>query len=191
MEFKLEDTTKDFRKRFLVAFTKELVKIQGGSFPELKQIIKTEKSSETPWETKEIIRKEIKKLILPQIKQKPKILKMPRPKIPDKMKYLTKKENYIDLGKLNEFIKDKSIQAIECNGADEEIVIKKESGEEKTAIKLNNEEIKLILEEFSKESKTPIKKGIFHTATENLEITAIISDISGTKFIITKREVLG
>jgi len=55
-----------------------------------------------------------------------------------------------------------------------------------TKIALNQNEIQQIIQNFSEAAKIPVISGLFKAAANNLLITAVTSDIAGSRFIITK-----
>lgn len=92
----------------------------------------------------------------------------------------------IDLGKLNFLASDPRVAVIECQGSEKPVLVRIAGQTQTTKISLNKEEIKKIVEKFSEESKIPIIPGLFKAAVGNLIITAVISDLIGSRFIITK-----
>ncbi len=126
-------------------------------------------------------------LIKPQYKQI-RVLRIPEPKLPQRLQYLrpTPTNRQIDLNKLNPLIKDPIVKSIECNGPDENIIVKGTMGIKKTKIILSKEEINQIIEKFSESTKIPIQEGVFKVVFGKLILTAIISEVIGSKFIIRK-----
>lgn len=95
--------------------------------------------------------------------------------------------NYeIDLGKLNPFVKDSAVTAIECTGPEKNINVKLGNRIMPTGIKLSEEEINEVIQKFSRASKIPLEEGVFRVAVGGLIMNAIISDVIDTKFIIEK-----
>ncbi|MEK6875069.1 MAG: hypothetical protein AABX30_00090 [Nanoarchaeota archaeon] len=92
----------------------------------------------------------------------------------------------IDLGKLNQIIKDASVSVIECNGPEKNLTVKQGSKAKTTSIQLTSEEISQIIEIFAQEAKIPIEEGVFKVAVGNLTLTAIISEAVSPKFTIEK-----
>ena len=92
----------------------------------------------------------------------------------------------IDLDKLNSLIHDPRISIIECPGPDKVVLAKIGSQVTATKMSLSQNEIQNIIEQFSKEAKIPIIPGLFKAAAGNLVITAVISDLVGSRFIISK-----
>lgn len=92
----------------------------------------------------------------------------------------------VDIGKLNPLIRDPLVKTIESNGPDQKLVVSGIMGRKNTNIILSKEEIDEIIEGFSRETKIPADEGIFKAAIGGLIISAIVSDIVGSKFIIKK-----
>jgi hypothetical protein len=91
----------------------------------------------------------------------------------------------LDLGKLNQFVNDSSVKAIVCNGANQNLLIKKETVIE-TNVQLSNDEILDILKKFSAAAGAPMTP-IMKARYSNLIINAFISDTLGSKFILLKQ----
>lgn len=115
-------------------------------------------------------------------------LVMPETKFPLHIQYIkpVPMNKEIDLGKLNPLVNDKFVKVIECYGSNENIMVKGAMGTKKTAVVLTDDEIKSIVNKFSEETKIPAQEGIFKVAAGRLLFSAIISDIVGSKFIISK-----
>ena len=92
----------------------------------------------------------------------------------------------IDFKKITPFIKDPAVSSVECKRAEEKISIKKLGQTIDTDIKLNEREINSIIKAFSEKTRIPIIEGILKTRSNNLEIFAVISKFSTSRFIITK-----
>jgi hypothetical protein len=115
-------------------------------------------------------------------------LRIPEPKLPQNLSYLkpTPVELEIDLGNLNPFLKDPAIDIVECHGADQEIIVKGKMGTKPTELKLSEDEIGKIISTFSQESKIPTSEGIYKVAVGKFTLSAIISPVLGSKFIISR-----
>ncbi len=202
-EFSLEN-----KKYFLLKFTKELIKASSKeSFFELKTILnknqeekqeKIEKPLTNLQTTKNrhikvnpfpIIEK-VKKIEKPPklIKKPIKRLVIPEYKLPPTFQYLrpvfTKTD--IDLGKLNPLIKDPMIREIQCNGPGKNIIVRGSMGEKNSNIILTKEEIDFILDTFSKKARIPVHEGVTKIIVGNLVLSAVISKVIESKFIIKK-----
>jgi hypothetical protein len=88
--------------------------------------------------------------------------------------------------KINPFLKDKSVQMIECSGPGKNILVKRYNKINLTKTILTQEEIKEIINRFATEARIPVINGILKAAVNNLIISAIISEFVGSRFIINK-----
>ncbi|MFQ5531096.1 MAG: hypothetical protein ACE5ES_00610 [Candidatus Nanoarchaeia archaeon] len=115
-------------------------------------------------------------------------LRIPEPRLPSRLQYLRPipKDRPIDLGKLNPLIKDPKVKSIECHGADENIIIRGRQGTKRTKIILDKLEIDQVLDKFSEGAKIPLSEGITKIVFGRLILTAIVSEVVGSKFIIRK-----
>ena len=98
----------------------------------------------------------------------------------------TPTEIQIDLGKLNALAVNPEVLVIECNGPDEPLVIKSAKGSRIINTSLKKEEISSIIQRFSDATRIPVSEGVFKVAAGRFIISAIVSDILGSKFIIKK-----
>lgn len=123
-----------------------------------------------------------------RIRQRPRALRIPEPLLPPTVRHIRPVPTKIDvdIGKLNPLIKDPLVKTIESGGPNQRIVVSGTMGRKNTNIILSKEEIDEIIEGFSRETKIPAEEGIFKTAIGRLIISAIISDLTGSKFIIKK-----
>lgn len=117
-------------------------------------------------------------------------IKIPEPKLPPNFEYLrpSPTNEEIDLKKLNPFLRDNFVKTIECPGSNQNVMVTGGMGRKPTAIKLSDSEIQDILKTFSIKAKIPLEKGIFKIAFGNLILSAITSEIVGSKFVIKKME---
>ena len=92
----------------------------------------------------------------------------------------------IDLRKINSLVRDPLVKIIECNGPDEKIVVMGQMGRKNTTIILNKEEIEDVIKKFSEATKIPISEGIYKVVIGKLILSAMVSEVIGSKFIITK-----
>jgi hypothetical protein len=203
----LKETSENFRIFFLREFTRELIKnsetaeaiaLKKRLREKIKENIEKKENEERlnkiiekkaiTEELKEISIQEnipIRKKIIPKYQN----LRISYPKIPETIRDIKPfpEEMQINLNVLNPLIKDPTVLSIECNGPGKNIIVRRIRGEKRTTnIILKEEEIKGIIEIFSKEAKIPSQEGIFKAAVGKLIISAISSEITGSKFIITK-----
>lgn len=181
-------TSQDFRKQFLLAFTAELIRATNPhAFFELEKEIEDEER-----EKKKIhgIIVQEKKLLTPKniiSLRGPRILRIPEPKLPPRLSYLlpTPTNFQLDLGKLNPFINNPRLESIEVTGPDEPVMIKIPAPQT-TEVTLTKEEIDYVINTFSESSKIPISEGLYRVAVGSFILSAIISEITGSKFIIKR-----
>jgi len=197
--------SKSFKKLFLLHFTRELIlHSASGEVLQLKNLMKGQVKEEkdklilsikrTIPEKKEELTGEdldfykIFKRMKPKAYPKRKILIIPEPKLPPHLQYLkpVPRDIKIDLEKLNPLIKDPAVRVIECNGPDEHIFVRGSMGAKPTNIILSKEEIIKVIKEFSETSKIPINEGVYRVVAGRLILSAIISEVVGSKFMIKK-----
>ncbi len=199
-----------FKKGFLLTFTKELIRHSARrDIIRLQNIIESEEKGKPfsivkpeTFFTKEI--SEIKspiqiKSISAAIARKPNLrqftkpiarpsLFIPEPKFPEYLEYLKPipvSGVEIDLSKINLLIKDPAVRIIEVS-PDERVVVSGTMGTKPTDIILNKEDIDRIINKFSEVSKIPVSEGIYRVVVGNLILSAIISEVISSKFIIKK-----
>jgi len=92
----------------------------------------------------------------------------------------------INFGKIAPFIGDPTVSSLECRRSDERIMIKKLGQTISTEVKLNENEINALIKAFSEKTRIPLIEGVLRAKSGDLEIFAVISKFSTSKFIITK-----
>lgn len=92
----------------------------------------------------------------------------------------------IDLGKLNPFVQDPNVMAIETEGENQKVYVSGSFGKKPTNVALTKSEIDEVIKRFSEKSKIPTNEGLFKVAVGKLLLTATISDSVGSRFIIEK-----
>ena len=189
----MENTFSDnFKKFFLLTFAKELI-VHSAK----KDIIKLQNIIESEEKKKRIIparrmnfniepERKIKsnitivksKPITRQI-EPPSSLNIPQQALPPHLEYLkpvpVTSNISIDLGKLNPLIHDKSVSIIEIN-PDEKTKVTGTMGTKPTGIILSKEDISSVIDAFSKISKIPANEGVYKVVSDNLILSAIISN---------------
>ena len=93
----------------------------------------------------------------------------------------------IETSPLKTILEDDNINAIECQGPDKQIVLRKQGATSLSQIKLSEEEIQKQIKQWSENTNTPISNGILRANNENLTITAVISDLIGSRFILIRK----
>ena len=189
----------DFKKNFMLVFTKELI-IHSAKvdITKLENIIASKEKAIT----KKLIPKkefplqkkgEIKRIKPPVFRkqltrQLNPVLDIPPQQLPAHLAYLKPLPAPIidiDLYKLNPLIQDPAVKSIIGN-PDERVSVIVQSGTKITKIALNKEDIDRIINVFSEKSKIPVIEGIYKVVVGNLTLSAIISEVIGSRFVITK-----
>jgi hypothetical protein len=206
----MEQISNNFKKIFLLTFTKELIKhsekkdiqrlqniieqkenkkreesLQIPSIKEISQIPITEKIP-LPQKINEPVQFPKSKILPRKIRRTP--LLIPEPKLPEHLQYLrpvSAGDARIDLFKINPLINDTAVMIIEGN-PDEKVRVTGTMGTKPTGIFLTKEDIDNIINKFSGASKIPVNEGIYRVAVGNLNLSAIISKNIGSRFIIKK-----
>jgi len=206
----VETFSNDFKKIFLLNFTKELIRhSEKRDIIRLKQIIEIEEGKRekipsmisfepiAPEEITELKRKitQPPARIFPSTKtglpvrriiRQP--LMIPEAKLPAHLEYLKPipvPGVEIDLSKINPLIKDPAVRVIEGN-QDENVIVSGTMGTKPTSIILNKEDIDRIINKFSEVSKIPVTSGIYRVVVGNLILSAIISEVISSRFVIRK-----
>jgi len=118
----------------------------------------------------------------------PQMPQIPEPILPPTVQYLRPipMPVEVNLKKLTPLVRDPLVRIIECNGPGENTVVIGTMGRKRTGIILNKEEIDEVIRTFSEATKIPINEGIFRVVFGKLILSAIVSDVIGSKFIIRK-----
>jgi len=90
-------------------------------------------------------------------------------------------------GRLTNLLNDQNVQSVECPGPDKEVLVRIAGSTKMTRIKLSSEEINEIITSFSRKSKIPIMEGSLKAAIGNLIMTAVVSEMIGSRFVIQKK----
>lgn len=116
---------------------------------------------------------------------------IPEPRLPKHLEYLKPIKPPVqiqfDLGKLNPLIKDRAVKIIEVN-PEEKVRVIGSMGTKPTNIILTKEETEKIIDKFSEVSKIPRHEGVYRVVGGDLMLSAIISEVVGSRFIIKKIE---
>ncbi len=124
----------------------------------------------------------------PNPMQPPGALNIPNLPLPPTVQYIhpVPGQRQVELGKIEPLVRDPLVKTIECNGPNERVVVTGMMGRKNTNIILTKEEIDSIINAFSTVSRIPAQEGFFKVAVGRLILSAIISKIVSSKFIITK-----
>lgn len=115
-------------------------------------------------------------------------LRIPESRLPETVQHFRPipTQRSIDLGKLNPLIRDSLVKVIECNGANEKIIVTGSMGRKNTKIILNKEEVDNTINKFSEAAKIPVDEGVFKVVFGRLIFSAIVSEVVNSKFLIRK-----
>ena len=208
----LKQTSQEFRTKFLLKFTERLIensktpyiialelqakKIREEKNEQIEQRQKQLQELKKPIPTtNKIILKPLQPSQKQAIRQKYQSMQssfnqIPIPSLPSTVRNirpLAQPMPNIDFGKISPLIKDPTVNIIECSGAGKNIIVKRFNGESRqTSIILTKEEIGNIINTFSFQAKIPLEEGVFKVALGNLILSAVISDVVSSKFIISK-----
>lgn len=195
----------NFKKLFLLHFTKELIlhsasgellqlqSLMKGQIKEGKEQLIHSIKKHMPEKKGELKKEDLNfykifKNIRLKTHPRTSTLIIPEPKLPPHLQYLkpVPRNIKIDLEKLNLLIKDPAVKVIECNGPDEHVFVRGNMGVKPTNTILSKEEIDKIIKKFSEISKIPAQEGIYRVVVGRLILSAIISEVVGSKFMIKK-----
>ncbi len=106
-----------------------------------------------------------------------KVLKVPEPRLPSRLSYLTpvKTNEEIDLGKLNLLVQDPNVVSIEVEGPNKNVFVSGKMGTKKTGVILTSEDIDKVLNDFSSSTKIPVNNGLNKMAFGKLILNAVVS----------------
>lgn len=215
---KLSNSSKEFRIFFLLSFTKELIKhYKISEISKLENLIKKriipppkkredlktleeeygEMIPSILYREPRIVQRQmstIQPLIVPSLISSRPIKRMyerisdtPLPPPVQNIKPVPT-EARIDLGKLNQIIQNPEVMIIECNGPNEPLIVKGFRGMKTLNTTLAKEEISEIIKKFSETTRIPINEGVFKVAAGKFIISAIVSEVLGSRFIIKKMQ---
>lgn len=96
-----------------------------------------------------------------------------------------------DYGKIMPLLNDRSVSTIDCQGPDKAIFVVRAGERQVTKISLNVLEIKALLEKFADAAHVPLMEGVFRVSVGGLNVSAVISEMLGSKFVIKKATAYG
>ena len=88
--------------------------------------------------------------------------------------------------KIAPLLNDPSITTIECQGKGKELMIVRAGQRQKTRIVLEGSEILGILEGVAERAHIPLIEGIFRASLPEFSLSAVVSKIVGSRFVIKK-----
>lgn len=96
--------------------------------------------------------------------------------------------NQMNLGKVTQLLLDPSVISVECPGPAKNVLVNKAGKIQATPIQLTQDEIDNVIKEVSDKTRVPlVPSGLFKAAFQDLIMTAIVSELAGTRFVIQKR----
>jgi hypothetical protein len=141
----------------------------------------------------QIIQREQARILMDQKRNEPKTaplrLSVPETRLPERFSYLrpTPVEQQEEFGpKMDMLLLDPNVEAIECPGENQEVIVRGLMGEQRTEIKMNKKEIDDLINKFSELTKIPVTEGIYKVVFGNLILLAVVSEVVGSKFLIKK-----
>jgi hypothetical protein len=93
----------------------------------------------------------------------------------------------LNLNKIHFLIADMDVSSIECQGEAKNIIIIKRGQTMRTEISLTKQEIDQVIQEFSDKARIPIIEGLLRARIGSLQISAVVSINTSSRFIITRR----
>ncbi|NPE26825.1 hypothetical protein HNV12_02370 [Methanococcoides sp. SA1] len=96
-----------------------------------------------------------------------------------------------DYGKIMPLLDDPSVSNIECPGPDKPLFVVRVGQRQITKITLNPLEIRALLEKFAEAAHIPLLEGVFRVTVDGMNVSAVISEMLGSKFVIRKATPYG
>jgi hypothetical protein len=91
------------------------------------------------------------------------------------------------LEKIDPLLRDPLVQSVECPGPSKNLIVNVNGALKTTSVLLSKEEIEQIMNKISDRTRIPLMQGVFKAAISNLIVTAVISDLAGSRFHIEKQ----
>ncbi len=190
----LSQKTESFKEYFIIEFTKEILRAMP-SYREFLVMSRKEDLLQKTDELKKIRQENINKILsektaeemqrVSALAEKGFLLPELR-KIKKQIKKPVSAFTNIDFGKISPLLRDSSVRVIECSGSSESVIVEGIRGREVTNIFLSEDEISGIIKKFSIIAGIPEGQGVLKISVENIDFFAVISELIGSKFIITK-----
>jgi len=96
----------------------------------------------------------------------------------------------ITLARIEQLLADPAVLSVECTSPGRPLLINRGGAIQTTALTLSPEEVSNIMQEISDRTRIPLTSGLFKAFFGNYIITAVMSELVGTRFIIQKRYYL-
>jgi hypothetical protein len=88
--------------------------------------------------------------------------------------------------RINSLLSDPYINAVECGGPDNPVLIKRSGKIQPTNMTFSKEEIENFMNQVSEQTRIPLIPGIFKARVGKLILTAVISEFVGTRFLVQR-----
>lgn len=88
---------------------------------------------------------------------------------------------------LKTILEDSSINAIECQGPNKPLVLRRQGATVLSSITLSETEIQKQINQWAGNTNSPITNGVLRADNENLTITAVVSDLIGSRFMVIRK----
>ena len=169
----------EIRQQFLLQFTRTLIETLAAQQPK-EAIIAPEEIAQPV---------QIKNKTFPSSQTHPQISFITAPSTPQKSdsqpKSLLVPATNTTL--LKALLEDSSINAVECQGPAKQLVLRKQGATILSQVTLSESDIQKQIEQWSNTTNTPISNGVLRANNENLTITAVISELIGSRFIVIRK----
>lgn len=91
------------------------------------------------------------------------------------------------IGKIQAYLQNPTTRSIECPGPDRPLVLVRGGKPEVQQVTLSAEEINTFLQEVATQTKIPLLPGLYKALLGPFIITAVLSDVIGSRFIVQRR----
>jgi hypothetical protein len=88
---------------------------------------------------------------------------------------------------LKNILEDSSINAVECQGPNKPLVLRKQGATVLSSVTLSEAEIQKQINQWAENTNSPLTNGILRADNENLTITAVVSDLIGSRFMVIRK----
>jgi hypothetical protein len=89
-------------------------------------------------------------------------------------------------GQITPLLNDPTVFVVECPGAGRQVTVVQNGRKQFTNIVLGRGEVDAVLKKISEEVHIPLMEGVFRAATEGFSISAVVSKLVGSKFVLKK-----
>lgn len=171
-------TPTELRQQFLLEFTRAIIETMASQRP-TQETIQTQREDEL---TPSIHPQEV---VFP-------VVQTPAPNafvIPSQTKitHQTSKQSLTTPTQLKTILEDSSINAVECQGPNKPLVLRKQGATVLSSVTLSEAEIQKQINQWADNTNSPLTNGILRADNENLTITAVVSELIGSRFMVIRK----